>query len=262
MNLPLTIKNNLKELLIGTAFETVARSIVDLIKPPRQDILTSRQDDTYVYQIMKRILDKSSNCIDVGGNMGSVLTQICQLAPLGEHYAFEPLPRLATRLQKRFPKVDVRQIALSDLEGETTFWHVVDAPALSGLKQRDYSYWGYNNAQTESIAIKTQKLDDILQPDFKVNFIKVDVEGAEFQVFKGAIRTLKTHKPYLVFEFGHSGMVDYKTTPGMMYDLLVNQCGLNIFKLNSWLEGLAPLSETEFTIICEEDSAWNFLATP
>ncbi|NES82044.1 MAG: hypothetical protein F6K10_11900, partial [Moorea sp. SIO2B7] len=104
MNLPLTIKTNLKELLIGTPFEPVARSIVDLIKPPSQKILTSRKDDTYVYQIMKRILGKSSNCIDVGGNMGSVLTKICQLAPLGHHYAFEPLPRLATRLQKRLPK--------------------------------------------------------------------------------------------------------------------------------------------------------------
>ncbi|NEO91878.1 MAG: FkbM family methyltransferase [Moorea sp. SIO3G5] len=262
MNLPLTIKTHLKELVIGTPFEPVARSIVDLIKPPSKDILRSREDDTYVYQIMKRILDKSSNCIDVGGNMGSVLTKICQLAPLGQHYAFEPVPRLATRLQKRFPKVDVRQIALSDLQGQTTFFHVVDAPALSSLKHRDYTHWGYNNAQTESIAIKTQKLDDILQPDFKVKFIKVDTEGAEFQVFKGAIRTLKTHKPYLVFEFGRTAMVYYKTTPGMMYDFLVNQCGFKFFKLNSWLEGLAPLSKTEFAIICEEGSAWNFLATP
>ena len=61
------------------------------------------------------------------------------------------------------------------------------------------------NALTETITAKTQRVDNILKPYLKIHFIKVDAEGVELQVFRGAIQTLKTHKPYIFFE---SGLID------------------------------------------------------
>ena len=90
---------------------------------------------------------------------------------------------------------------MSNSETETTFWYVVNSPALSSLdKQCCESH--LPNAITEPITVKTQRLDNILAPYFKVDFIKVDVEGVELEVFRGAIQTLKTYKPYIVFESG------------------------------------------------------------
>lgn len=251
----LEMKNLLKELIKGTSFEPLAMSVSELVKP------VNRQDNAWTNQILTRVLTKNSNCIDVGCNTGDFVKPILQLAPLGYHYAFEPIPRLATRLRKRFPNIDVRQIALSDSEGETTFWYVVSAPALSSLKKQSCDVHD-PDAVTEPITVKTQRLDDVLTPEFKIDFIKVDVEGAELQVFRGGVQTLKNHKPYIVFEHGgvdsseeyHDGIWH----DGRIYDLLVNECSLQIFELQSWLGGIAPLSREQFL----RSSAWNFLATP
>jgi FkbM family methyltransferase len=255
----LEIRNIFKEMIKGTSIEPFARSIVDFVNPPGPSFITNKHNNACTNKIMERVLTKQSNCIDIGCNTGEFLNQILQLAPLGYHYAFEPIPRLASRLRKRFPNTDVRQIALSDLEGETTFWYVVSSPALSSLKQPSNS--SDTSAPTETITVKTERLDDILAPEFKIDFIKVDVEGVELQVFQGGIRTLKTHKPYIVFEHGGTDSKEWhdgRWHDERIYDLLVNECSLKIFELGSWLEGLAPLSRDEFT----KSSAWNFLATP
>ncbi len=47
-------------------------------------------------------------------------------------------------------------------------------------------------------------------------------------------------------------MQDGKWHHGRIYDLLVNECVLQIFKLRSCLEGLAPLSGDEFLVVRQE----------
>ncbi len=86
--------------------------------------------------------------------------------------------------------------------------------------------------------------------------MKVDVEGAELQVFKGAVRTLKANKPHIIFEHGLGAADHYGTTPQMIFEFLVHECGLRIFSL----EGSNPLGLDEFVSIYERNSAWNFLA--
>lgn len=243
----------------GTVFEPLARRIWDIVNPPSSDILISRQDDTYMTQIMAHVLTKDSNCIDVGCHEGEFLISILGFAPLGYHYAFEPIPGLAKRIKQKFPDIDVRQIALSDSEKEVDFHNVVSKPAYSGLQKRTYPA---PNELVEIIKVKTEKLDNVLEHDFKVHLIKVDVEGAELLVFKGATQTLTTHKPYILFEHGRGAADHYGTTPDMIYDLLVNECGLKIFGLKDWLDSAKPLSQQEFISIYEHSSMWNFLATP
>ena len=55
----------------------------------------------------------------------------------------------------------------------------------------------------KSIVVKAKKLDDILKRlklKDKVKIIKIDVEGAEAEVIKGAIKTLKKYHPKIIFE--------------------------------------------------------------
>lgn len=95
-------RNFLKELIKGTFFEAIAKSSLDLVKPPPESELINRQDYAFTTQIMQRVLSKHSNCIDVDCNTGDFLKQRLKFAPLGYHYAFKPIPRLATRLKKVF----------------------------------------------------------------------------------------------------------------------------------------------------------------
>jgi FkbM family methyltransferase len=243
----------LKNLIKGSKLEPVARSLWELTAP--KHIVAGRRDNKCISQIISYVLSEDSNCIDVGAHKGEMLGDFLRLAPLGKHYAFEPLPFMAEELKKNFPQIEVRQTALSDSDGEVTFFHNVDNPGYSGLKKRRYD----NVAdKVENIDVKTQKLDDILPPDYKLDFIKVDVEGAEYNVFKGALRTLKQWKPYVLFEFGEGAPEFYGVDSAMMYDLLVGECGLRIFTV----DGSGPLSKEEFSSLYSQASTFNFLAHP
>jgi hypothetical protein len=90
------------------------------------------------------------------------------------------------------------------------------------------------------------------------------VEGAELQVFKGAVETIKNSRPIIVFEHGLGAADYYGTSPENIYDLLSAQCGLKLFLMSEWLDsnGRLSLSKKAF---CEQFSSGNnfyFMAAP
>jgi FkbM family methyltransferase len=252
----LELRNFIKEVIKGTPFEKIAKSIYHNFSHQKNRLmLDGKKDDILANKILHRLLDKDSNCIDIGCNTGDFLIPILKLAPKGYHLAFEPIPRLAHRLRKRFPNIDIKEIALSDHEGETIFWYVVNAPALSSLQKQSWNIH-IPDAITEALKVKVEKLDDIVNKQVKIHFIKLDVEGTELQVFNGAKQTLKAHRPYILFEHGKTD--SNKKHDHRIYDLLVRECGLEIFQLQDWLDGLPALSPDKFMA----SPAFNFLAVP
>jgi FkbM family methyltransferase len=190
------------------------------------DPITRRGEryDRQTVRVMSRVLTRSSNCIDVGCFHGKILADMVALAPAGRHYAFEPLPHLARELKPQFPSVQVFEVALSDASGEATFHHAVGAPAYSGLDRRP----DRPDEHYETITVKTTRLSDLLPPDLPIHFIKIDVEGAELRVLRGARETLQAYKPFVVFELG-------MTSTEELYALLVTECGLQVSTLSRWL---------------------------
>ena len=235
----------------GSRLEPLAREVFQLVGPRSQAY--EIRDNRYMEQIIAYSLMETSNCIDVGAFRGDFLRRFMRFAPAGHHYAFEPIPDLAERLRRKFPKVNVRETALSNSEGFTSFHHVVSNPGYSGLRRRSYDR---PHEEVEVIQVATERLDDVLPSGFQVRLMKVDVEGAELQVFQGAIRTLKTSKPHVIFEHGLGGADHYGTTPQMIFELLVEECGLRLFRL----DGTKTLTLDEFVATYESNSAWNFLA--
>jgi precorrin-6B methylase 2 len=103
------------------------------------DLRTYRviRDDLATQAVLAAVLRPDSHVIDIGANRGEVLEQMIRLAPNGRSLAYEPIPDLARQLAERFPQAIVRQVALSQETGTSTFHHVSDAPAYSGLRLRD-----------------------------------------------------------------------------------------------------------------------------
>jgi FkbM family methyltransferase len=203
--------------------------------------------------LMSRTLRRTSNCIDVGAYRGRVLAGMLRLAPHGRHIAYEPLPHLHRLLARRFPCVDVRNAALSDRPGRASFTAVHDSPGLSGFHNR---WAGEGRHRTESIDVRIETLDTDLPPGYAPDFIKVDVEGAERLVFEGGIRTIRTHRPTILFEHGKGGADHYATEPADIHRLLSGEAGLRIFAL----EGRRPLGLAEFEEEYQRNEQWNFVA--
>lgn len=227
-------------LLIG---ETRWRSILVKVGNIDKNSYYDRMAET----VMKRVLTPTSVCVDVGCHRGDVLKHMIALAPKGFFLAFEPIPDLFRQLKAEFTSDNIRlyEIALSDNAGTTSFNYVISNPAFSGLKKRRYCRPHEEDTQIE---VKTQTLDNILREESigQVDFIKIDVEGAEYLVLKGAADCIRTHKPYIVFEHGPGGSDYYGIKPEQVYSLLSDDYGLRISLLNDWLLGKGPLTRTTF----------------
>ena len=210
----------------------------------------NRRDDAHLRAAMAALLRPDANCVDVGANTGSVLADVVRLAPLGRHFAFEPLPELADRLQARFPGVQVRCAALSDRAGEATFHRRLDADSRSGLLPL--------GGPAEPLTVRLETLDEVLGDDYAPDFIKIDVEGAELAVLEGALATLMRHRPVVALEHGSAALA-YGTTHGMVHDVLCGRAGLRIFDM----DGEGPFDRATFERVADPPGRrWNFLARP
>ena len=105
------------------------------------------------------------------------------------------------------------------------------------------------------LRVRTERLDDALPEDYVPTLIKIDVEGAEAAVFRGALETLRRYKPILVFEHGLGG--EARVMAKGYRDLLAEDVGLRIYDL----DGRGPYSRQEFMNVFEHP-IWNFLARP
>jgi FkbM family methyltransferase len=197
-------------------------------------------------------LKENANCVDIGAAEGSVLGQFVRLAPRGHHIAFEPIPGCAERLRRRFPMVDVRQMALSDQPGRSSFVHAVNHPALSGLRRRPTR----EKLVIEALDVEATTLDEALPDGYIPDLIKIDVEGAEGLVLVGALKTIVASRPIVIFEHGRSAAAAYGTSAADVYQLLVNEAELRIFDL----DGQGPYSLAEFTNATADDMRWNYVA--
>lgn len=231
-------------LVADTPFETVAHwtwSQINGIGRPRAR--QSARYDRQTQQIMGKVLKRSSNCVDVGCHKGSVLIGMLRNAPAGQHFAFEPIPDLADRLRQRFPTVRVHQLALSDAAGSATFQHIESEPGYSGFRRMGYVP---DSAVVKQIEVRVDTLDHVLPPDLPITLIKIDVEGAQLQVLKGATETIRRNKPFIVFEHGKSAEEAYGIRSEQVFDFLTGDCGLRVSLLDAWLNGRPPLDRTGF----------------
>lgn len=212
------------------------------------------RDSELLVALMEELLEPDSDCLDVGAHAGSVLSEICRIAPSGRHVAWEPLPGFAGRLREAFPDVEVRQAALSDESGESEFAHVVADPGWSGLVARPTPAGG----RVETITVRTERLDDALPAGVLPAFVKIDVEGAEERVLRGALETLRRHRPVIAFEHGLGSADHYGTTPAAIHRLLSGELGYELYGL----DGDGPYDESRFGEIFATGERVNFAARP
>ena len=248
----------LKQILNRTPLADPARWIYRSIYPLSPEEKNDRYD-AETLTIMKRILKRDSNCVDVGAHSGSILRLMLECAPKGQHFAFEPLPDFAARLRASFAQARVFELALSDTTGRVGFQHVVADPAYSGLRRRTYPS---QLQEIHVITVQTERLDNLIPADLPVAFIKIDVEGAEMGVLRGAEGVIKRCRPFIVFEHGLGGADHYGTTPAAVYDFLRAECGLQVTLMRRWLGGKSPFTRAEFVENFQRGRDFYYLAYP
>lgn len=224
--------------------------MLDAISPIDYDALTR--------EIIKRELKPDSTCVDVGCHSGEILDMMLDLAPAGEFFCFEPIPDLASRLREKYrlQNVHIHELALSERSGQAEFNYVLSNPGYSGLIKRRYDR---PDEVDKSITVNTDTLDNVLRGK-NIDFMKIDVEGAELQVLRGAASTLANAKPLIVFEHGFGAADCYGTTPDMIWSFLVADLHYSIYCLHDWLQDGRALKLDQFNSHYQSGAHYYFLA--
>lgn len=237
-------------------YKNTIRSAFNLL---HLDITKNLEYDRLTKAIMKKTIKSDSNCIDIGCHKGEILDIILKYSPKGSHFGFEPLPHLYNELKSKYNNVaTILPFALADENGSSTFQYVKNAPAYSGIKKRKYDI---DNPEIEEIEVEIKRLDEIIPKDLKIDFIKIDVEGAELGVLLGSEAILRKYKPTIIFEFGLGASDFYKTTPKDMFDLLTMETGLQIYLLKSFINNDKPLTYKEFDGFFNSNKEYYFIAS-
>ena len=136
------------------------------------------------------VLRKNDLFIDVGSNVGS-FTILASKVVGANTIAFEPVHNARERFKKQIElnsigkKVDVRDKAIGNYNGKTLITN--DKDEANYLVQN-------NDTQNKSLSeVEISKLDDELTISQNF-FLKIDVEGFEYQVLKGAEKILSSEK--------------------------------------------------------------------
>jgi FkbM family methyltransferase len=211
------------------------------------------QEDDLLPIVLKKILREDSCCVDVGCHIGSFLSRIFKLAPNGKHFAFEPVPRKITWLKRTFPEATIIQAAVSDADGTALFAEDKERPGYSRLAIDGNGY-----------SVPTVTLDECLRHSARIDFIKIDTEGAELKVLCGATETVKKFKPTILFECGSEYFLTEKGLSRRdLYDFIVVQLDYKIFTFSDFISGKLPLAFEQF-LQCGlyPFRAFNFLAIP
>jgi FkbM family methyltransferase len=149
---------------------------------------------------------------DVGANLGLYARVLSDLFQAGTVLAFEPMSdnvkllRQNIALAKDPSKIRLMEIALSDRDGEellqvddmmtssATLDRVTGGRPAIGREQYGLS------ARTETVRVA--RLDTLIEREKlpPPNVMKIDIEGAELMMLRGATHTLARHRPLLLIE--------------------------------------------------------------
>lgn len=256
----MTLYERIASSLIGTPVQGMAEGLRGLAELPKR-LKHPEMKEVYLEggrakEVIERLVTPGVNCIDIGCHLGSVLERFVRKSPAGRHIAVEPLPYKAGWLRKKFPGVEVHECALGEEETTVEFFHDPKHSGFSGLKS-------HGDGEKRALQVRCRRLDDVEPADRKIAFIKLDVEGAEYYVFRGARRVLAESRPVVLFECTGSGLEAFDLEARRVFDLLNDELGYRIYLIKDWLAGAGPLDLAAFEAAMKYPfQGFNFIAAP
>jgi FkbM family methyltransferase len=176
--------------------------------------------------LIKRVFRPGFVAFDIGANIGcQTLIMALYAGEKGQVIAIEPHPKICARLidnirLNRLKNVQVLQCGLSNVTGEEILHCAPD----------DYPNQGVSSLYSGSVLnvevpIQVQTLDNIMQAGTynRLDFVKIDTQGSDYNILLGAIQSIGIYKPYLLFEYEVNEWTRAKADFSVCDDLLTRQ---------------------------------------
>jgi FkbM family methyltransferase len=165
-----------------------------------RQIARGEQWDDVLATIIPALLPVDDPVIcEVGSNIGASLLQIKKVKSAAHVLAFEPSNRFRPFLERNVKLAGLEHVEISSLlvgRSSGTTWLYNNASSASASHA---SYARHRPRRKQQAAMTT--LDEMFRQRPRVDMIKVDTDGFDFEVLRGAEETLKRDSPILFFEF-------------------------------------------------------------
>lgn len=169
----------------------------------------------FLFQLLVQIGCSPKTIIDAGANIG--LFSLCAhvVFPKAQIYAFEPNPETFLALDKNEDLAEGKIFPLMKALGEkeeTLRFHTggpINSKRSSGSHIMNEAHWKKENS---GISIKCSTIDNEVDKNGmnSVDLIKIDVEGFELDVLKGAVKTIVNNDPIIYLEFNSWAIIALK----------------------------------------------------
>jgi FkbM family methyltransferase len=184
-----------------------------------------RLDYPYEYEEeIASVVSSGDTVLDVGANVGQYSVLLSrQVGPEGRVLAFEPVPRTFRLLESvvsglQLPNVHAFRLALADFDGTASIAEVDN----HGVPDRGLAHLACDRAE-RSVVAPVARLDSIAEEPLGIDgcsFVKIDVEGAELLVLRGAEQLLATRRPAILVEVDRGMSARYGTAPEELHTFL------------------------------------------
>lgn len=164
----------------------------------RPEQIGTEINDLFATWLIYRISPEGCVFVDVGAHIGSVTAGVSFYSKPRKIIAIEAMPSKASHLKHLFPDAVIVETALGETTGQSKFYVNLKKTGFSSLVPLGTPT---ANQETCEISVKMSRLDDVVN-DNDVGLIKIDVEGGEVGVIRGARQILQTCRPIILFESG------------------------------------------------------------
>jgi FkbM family methyltransferase len=182
---PLSIKERLKKFVIPAN--------INLYFLARREKIHGERE----FRMLPLICPRDRVALDIGANMGIWTYEMQKYASFV--HAFEPNPKLFAMLKPgiRGKNVSLHPIALSDRTG--------DSQLMVPKGRRGYSNYSatLSHETIRGTTYRTTQVSAYRLDDLKISsigFMKIDVEGHEMEVIRGARETILSSRPNMIIE--------------------------------------------------------------
>lgn len=195
-------------------------------------------------EFVKRELKKGDVVLDIGANIGYYTLIFAKLVgEKGKVFAFEPEPTNFYLLKKNveingYKNVTLIQMAVSNKTEKLKLY-------LSEVNKGDHRIYDSHNGR-QFLEIEAVRLDDYFKNyNEKIDFIKMDIQGAEGGAIQGGFSFLQKNKNVrIITEFWPIGLKTSGIAPQEYLELLIG-LGFRLYEVSEWEKRIKPVDIPE-----------------
>lgn len=189
----------------------------------------------------------SKTFVDVGANIGQTMLRLKSIYPDSDYLGFEPNSTCASYVQKlikinRFKNCTIHNVGLSTEIGILQLEKDSDTDSRASVVSNFRPNYFSEKENVLALDYQSFYIEKV------VNFIKIDVEGAEYEVLKGMEKAIKKHRPVITCEVldSHSASVfDFAQDRAAQLCTMLQSWNYNIINLQTESSTIANYEKTE-----------------